>query len=109
MLRDVRQYIDWLHIEGHSVGEDHDDDPILLDPDGRAVDTWRENYPYDERMSREEYDEIKALGARVMQRMAGDADLGELGDEIVEQQARKRVGIVVEPVKVASWDHRKQG
>ena len=28
---------------------------------GRAVDTWRENYPYDERMSREEYDEQKYL------------------------------------------------
>jgi len=59
MLRDVRQYIDRLHIDGHSVGEDHDDDPVLLDPDGRAVDTWRENYPYDERMPREEYDESK--------------------------------------------------
>ena len=39
--------------------------------------------------------------------MAGDVDLGEFGDEIVEKQARKRVGIVVEPVKVASWDHHK--
>ena len=55
----------------------------------------------------EDFDGIKALGARVTQRMAGDADLGELGDEIVENQARKRVGIVVEPDKVASWDHRK--
>ena len=55
----------------------------------------------------EDYEEIKALGARMTQRMAGDADLGELGEQIVEQQARKRVGIVVEPVKVASWDHRK--
>ena len=55
----------------------------------------------------EEYDDIKALGARMTQRMAGDADLGELGEQIVEQQARKRVGIVVEPDKVASWDHRK--
>jgi polyphosphate kinase 2 len=61
MLRDVREYIDRLHIDGHSVGEDHDDDPVLLDPDGRAVDTWRENYPYDERMPREEYDESKYL------------------------------------------------
>ena len=61
MLKDVREYIDKLHIEGHTVGEDHDDDPILIDPEGRAVDTWRENYPYDERMSREEYDEIKYL------------------------------------------------
>jgi PPOX class probable F420-dependent enzyme len=55
----------------------------------------------------EEYDDIKALGARMTQRMAGDADLGELGEQIVEQQAHKRVGIVVEPDKVASWDHRK--
>lgn len=39
MLRDVREYIDRLHIEGHRIGEDVDDDPVLLDPDGRAVDT----------------------------------------------------------------------
>jgi polyphosphate kinase len=61
MLQDVREYIDRLHIEGHTIGEDHDDDPVLIDPDGRAVDTWRENYPYDERMAREEYDEQKYL------------------------------------------------
>lgn len=59
MLRDVREYIDLLHIEGHTVGEDVDDDPVLLDPDGRAVDTWRENYPYDDRMDRYEYEETK--------------------------------------------------
>jgi polyphosphate kinase 2 len=61
MLTDVREYIDKLRIDGHSIGEDHDDDPILLDADGNAVDTWRENYPYDDRMSREEYDETKYL------------------------------------------------
>src|SRR4051794_2085625 len=55
----------------------------------------------------EEYDEIRALGSRVARRMAGGADLGEFGDQIVDQQARKRVAIVVEPVKVASWDHHK--
>ena len=59
MLQDVREYIDKLQIEGHSIGEDHDDDPVLLDPEGRAVDTWRENYPYAERMAREDYDETK--------------------------------------------------
>lgn len=58
----------------------------------------------------EEYDEIRALGARVVARMAGVeqvADLGELGDQIVDGQARKRVGVVVEPTRIASWDHRK--
>jgi len=38
-----------------------DDDPVLLWPDGRPVDTWREDYPYVERMSREEYDRVKRL------------------------------------------------
>ena len=55
----------------------------------------------------EEYDDIRTLGARVAARMAGDADLGDVGDQIVSQQARKRVGVIVEPEKVASWDHRK--
>ena len=55
----------------------------------------------------ESYDDIRALGARVAKRMAGDVDLGDFGDEIVDKQARKRVGIVVEPIKVASWDHHK--
>jgi polyphosphate kinase len=61
MLRDVRAYIDRLQIAGHTIGEDHDDDPVLIDPEGRAVDTWRDNYPYDERMQRPEYDEQKYL------------------------------------------------
>ena len=61
MLLDVREYIDRLHIDGHTIGDDHDDDPILIDQHGRAVDTWRENFPYEERMPREEYDEVKYL------------------------------------------------
>ncbi len=55
----------------------------------------------------ESYDEVRALGAAVTRRMTGNEDLGDFGDDLVAQQAHKRVGIVVEPVKVASWDHRK--
>lgn len=55
----------------------------------------------------EDFEEIRALGGRVAERMARGVDLGDLGDQIVEQQARKRVGVVVEPIKLASWDHRK--
>ena len=61
MLNDVREYIDRLQIEGYSVGEDHDDDPVLIDPAGRAVDTWRETYPYDERLAVADYEEQKYL------------------------------------------------
>ncbi|MEC3998799.1 polyphosphate kinase 2 [Actinacidiphila sp. DG2A-62] len=39
---------------------DHDD-PVLIRPDGTAVDTWRENYPYDTRMQRPEYELHKRM------------------------------------------------
>ena len=61
VLTDVREYIDKLRIDGHTIGDDHDDDPVLIDVTGRAVDTWRENYPYDERLDRSAYDEQKYL------------------------------------------------
>jgi polyphosphate kinase 2 len=37
------------------------DDPILIDADGRRVETWRESYPYDERLSHSEYERQKRL------------------------------------------------
>lgn len=40
---------------------DEVDDPVLLGPDGTPVGTWREGYPYDERMSRREYEVTKRL------------------------------------------------
>ncbi len=62
----------------------------------------------------EDYEQVRDLGARVVRRMAAGAagegepaELGELGDAVVEQQAHKRVGVVVEPLRVVSWDHAK--
>jgi PPOX class probable F420-dependent enzyme len=55
----------------------------------------------------EDFDELVELGGRVAKRMAGGMDLGEFGDQIVAQQARKRVGVIVEPDHIATWDHRK--
>jgi polyphosphate kinase 2 len=48
-------------LDGYRVADDDDDDPVLLNADGTPVDTWREDYPYDERMSRHEYDRHKRL------------------------------------------------
>ena len=45
----------------YRVNFDDEDEPLLLDKDGHVVDTWREDYPYRERMSREEYDREKRL------------------------------------------------
>ena len=43
------------------VEELDDDDPILRSVDGRIIDTWRESYPYQERMSATEYESEKRL------------------------------------------------
>jgi polyphosphate kinase len=48
-------------LAGLRVVDNDDDDPVLLWPDGTPVDTWREEYPYDERMTREYYDHHKRL------------------------------------------------
>jgi polyphosphate kinase len=45
----------------YRVEDDDDDDPVLVRTDGQPVDTWREGYPYDERMPRAEYDKQKRL------------------------------------------------
>src|SRR3982750_4470247 len=45
----------------YHVVDTEDDDPVLLNADGTPVDTWREDYPYDERMQRSEYDHHKRL------------------------------------------------
>jgi polyphosphate kinase 2 len=48
-------------LAGLRVVDNDDDDPVLLWPDGTPVDTWREDYPYDVRMTREYYDHHKRL------------------------------------------------
>ncbi|HEY4005577.1 MAG TPA: polyphosphate kinase 2 [Pseudonocardia sp.] len=50
LLDDVRNW---------SVLELDEDDAVLIDADGQEITTWREDYPYAERMTREEYDRIK--------------------------------------------------
>src|SRR5882757_7715529 len=44
---------------GYTVDDEDDDEPVLLDRDGNHVETWRERYPYDDRMSRDEYEHLK--------------------------------------------------
>ena len=46
---------------GAWVDYSDEDDPVLRHADGTMVDTWREDYPYDERMERPEYEHAKRL------------------------------------------------
>jgi polyphosphate kinase 2 len=57
----LRAYIDQLRTEGYTVRDDHGDDPVLIAPGGKAVETWREDYPYDELMTRNGYEVEKYL------------------------------------------------
>jgi polyphosphate kinase 2 len=55
---------DWASDPGLISGlrvddDDEHDDPVLRWPDGRIVDTWREDYPYAEKMTRDEYEYLK--------------------------------------------------
>lgn len=55
----LREYIDKLKLEGYTVRDASGEDPVLIRPDGEAVETWRQDYPYDSLMEREEYEETK--------------------------------------------------
>jgi polyphosphate kinase len=46
-------------LESLDFEDDADEDPVLVGWDGRPVNTWREDYPYDERISRREYERAK--------------------------------------------------
>ncbi len=48
-------------LDGFRVDDSDDDDPVLLDASGLPVDTWREGYPYDERLDRTTYDLEKRM------------------------------------------------
>jgi polyphosphate kinase len=44
---------------GYTVNDEDADDPALCDQDGNPIDTWREGYPHDQLMPRDEYERVK--------------------------------------------------
>jgi polyphosphate kinase 2 len=58
--------------------DDWDDDRELFDPDGVLVETWREGYPYPERMQRREYEIAKrALQIELLKLQGWVKDTGQ--------------------------------
>lgn len=51
--------VDLAATEGYIVDDSDEDDPVLVTPDGHRIDTWRDQYPYDSRVTRDEYEETK--------------------------------------------------
>jgi polyphosphate kinase 2 len=59
-LRKALQAADLLDgLDGLGVRELDDDEALLIGADGREIETWRQDYPYDQRMRRAEYEERK--------------------------------------------------
>lgn len=50
--------------------------------------------------------DVRYVGAQVLRRMMEDVEDDAVA-ALVEASATKRYAVVVEPVRVASWDHRK--
>ncbi len=48
-------------LDGLTVDTSRPEQPILLDEAGRAIKTWRENYPYDRKVRRKEYERVKRI------------------------------------------------
>lgn len=44
---------------GYTVDDRDEEDPVLLDREGKHIETWREGCPYEHRMPREEYERLK--------------------------------------------------
>ncbi|WP_258727212.1 polyphosphate kinase 2 [Cellulomonas sp. NS3] len=60
------------------VEVDDEGEPLLLRADGSVIDTWREGYPYPERMTRREYDLVKrALQIELLKLQNWIKDTGE--------------------------------
>jgi len=50
-------------------------------------------------------DDVAAFGASLFKRYAPGIDV----DEMIAQQAPKRVGLTFQPTRTVTWDHRKLG
>ncbi len=67
----LEEAIEWLReLSAQNLAErglsvegtfDEVDDPVLLGADGKPVETWREEHPYDVLMSRDDYESTKRL------------------------------------------------
>ncbi|MFF8436781.1 polyphosphate kinase 2 [Streptomyces bacillaris] len=47
------------YLDGFKVADSGDDDPVLVEPDGHARDAWREDYPYEYKLRRRDYEKAK--------------------------------------------------
>jgi polyphosphate kinase 2 len=60
IVENFREYLEEILRDGYTVRHDeHGSDPDLIDPGGNPIETWRADYPYEERMERDQYEREK--------------------------------------------------
>ncbi len=52
---------------------------------------------------------VVRIGGAILHRYSGSEEAATAGAQFIRAQAAKRVGLVLRPTKVVSWDHRKLG
>ena len=78
-LREALQAADLLDdLDGHTIRELDDDEQVLLAPDGGEITTWRQDYPYEERIDPGEYRARKrALQIELLKMQSWVKDTGQ--------------------------------
>ena len=106
-----REYLDHLLRDGYSVRHDeHGSDPDLIDPGGNPVETWREDYPYDERLDRDVYEEEKyQLQIELLKFQYWTQDTGDQARDPVRGPRRRRQGRHDQAVHGAPQPARRPG
>jgi polyphosphate kinase 2 len=87
-----REYLDELIRDGYSVRHDeHGSDPDLIDPGGNPIETWRDDYPYEDRMDRDDYEDQKyALQIELLKFQDWAQDVG--GKHVILFEGRDAAG-----------------
>ena len=57
----------------------------------------------------EDTEKVARIGVDLMQRYNSNQEVATAATQFVRIQARKRIGLVLTPTKIVSWDHRKLG
>ncbi|WP_433298617.1 polyphosphate kinase 2 [Pseudonocardia sp. CA-142604] len=78
-LRDALAAVDLLDgLDDLTIQELDDDEVLLMSRDGREIATWQQDYPYDERMTRDEYEIRKrALQIELLKMQSWAKDTGQ--------------------------------
>lgn len=84
-----------------------DDKISALAEDGTTYDTLRGVQLLGRGRIIDDAGDVLELGTRVALKYNGEAAISDAAKPFLQQQAAKRLGVVIDVDKIVSWDHRK--